>query len=274
MSSITPQISRLKALTATTPNNLIRNYNINVTLAGGEGNDTIYSSNTGVTFIYTSGNDVIKGFRHPYSTLQFMANTDQINRKAQIRGEDIIFTIGEYTLTLLEVLGWNCDTSPQNWNIIDKDGNKLEFDFLNEGTEENDNLSGVANNVSIIGRSGDDTISNSGSEVVIDGGTGNDSISNSGSNVTINAGAGDDYIFNRSANVLIDGGTDNDLLLNNIEANNSTILGGNGNDFVRNKAKNVLIDTGAGDDTVSSDARGDNDLNYRGDYSGSTVNTG
>ena len=175
-------------------NDGIVNYGINATINGGTGNDLIYNDNNNVVFTYAEGdgNDIINGFKEN-SILKIMSGSIG---GAFTAGNDIFLAIGQNTITVKDA--YNLET----FNVVDQNGNAIDYTLQYDGTKDANNISNNKNNVIINAYDGQDTVSNEGSKVVINGGAGRDEITNSSSNVTVDGGTGADNINNSGANVL------------------------------------------------------------------------
>ena len=173
---------------------------------------------------------------------------------------DSFFTFSDFELTDFDSA---FDSRDSNSFSLDVEGDSSSD--IN-GTEGEDYIENIRDDVAINAKGGNDTVNNSGSQVIILGGYGNDEIFNSGSkslilgdddddyisntadNVSINGGSENDRIESNGNNVLISGGDDDDYINNS--GTNVSINGGEGNDYIDNSGSNVSINGGAGDDTI------------------------
>ena len=255
------------------------------TIDGGSGNDFINNTGYDVTFVYSGGNDTIEGFDSS-SILQIAQGT--LDTVAQVNGNDLIFSVGNNTITLKNAYS-------RNVNVVDASGNALSYavkisvpddgeEFYNDkdnativGSNNANTINNDGSNVSINAAGGDDSIRSGGDYSTIDGGAGNDEIHLDGDSfhATVNSGVGNDYIYvegsngsdikiyggdgddtinSQSENTILDGGAGNDSIENS--GSKVSILGGDGNDTIGNTwyGSNVSIDGGAGDDSISNDS--------------------
>ncbi|MBD3879244.1 MAG: hypothetical protein SR1Q5_06120, partial [Quinella sp. 1Q5] len=259
---------------------VIFNYDDNITLVTGFGNDSIYNSGANVLFFYEGGNDSIQGFNET-STLSISGSSYSTTKS----GNDIIVTVGESKITLfgaasLEAVNISNEeiqpTDPVNPLLItltegnDSYRNTVEgatiqalggddsinnsaanvYIDLDSGADSvtNDSLS---SNASIISGDENDYIDNKGTNVLIDSGAGNDTAWNYGKYATIDGGAGDDTIWNSGNESSINGGAGDDSIYN-IYNYKFTIDGGEGNDYIRSGGSNVSMDGGSGNDSIES----------------------
>ena len=262
-----------------TGNDFIANVASQVTIDAGLGNDFINNNSAAnALIIYSGGLDTIRGLT---STSTIQIASDGFDSLAHNRGDNLVLTIGNDSLTLDYAAHFSV-------NIVDANFNKLNYkissdiqgdDFnnmINNTTDNatidaragNDGITNSGNFVSISGGDGADTITNSGKNSTIDGNGGSDVIYNNVENVTINGGAGLDKITTYYSNIIIDGGDDNDTIT---AVSDSSINAGAGNDRISMYGGNSTIFGGAGDDIFS--LRSDNYNNlivyYRGDGSDS-----
>ena len=259
-------------------NDSIYNYGDSVTIDGGTGDDYIWlnaNQSANVLINYSSGNDLIQGFRAD-STLSILGG----NFSSTKSGSDIILTVGTGKITLSGAATLSTinivDTSQTEKNVPTEGNDYLE-NFTDKATINalggNDTVYNSGNNSSIIGGADNDSIKNYGSNVTIYGDLGNDDLSNLSSKVTIIGGAGKDSLWNEPNQnrndadyVSIDGGAGDDSI-NNF-GNYTTILGGAGNDSIYNYStgyrggvlafdsvgRNVKINGGTGDDYIFNNA--------------------
>ncbi|SEK31605.1 Ca2+-binding protein, RTX toxin-related [Roseovarius nanhaiticus] len=181
-------------------------------VAGGAGNDTIFTGDDADTITGGAGNDVIDGG----------LDDDEIDGGA---GDDFILG-GEGSDTILG--GSGNDTiyggvNNDSVNILDATDPELDNgdDFINGGAGD-DLIFGEDDNDTILGGSGNDTI---------DGGIDDDEIRGQD---------GDDSLLGGDGNDDIQGGNGND-----------TILGGDGDDTIEGRADDDVIIGGAGADDMS-----------------------
>ncbi len=235
-------------------NDSIRNYGDEVTIDSGDGNDSITNTGANVLFLYAAGdgNDTIDGFDET-SMLLIAADT----YSTQISGSDVIVTVGDGKITLkgaASLSALKIGTAEEIFNL--------------RGTDGNDSIENVFDNMTIDGGAGNDSITNyGGNNVTIDGGAGNDSITNSGSYASIDGGEGNDTIYASGNRITINGGDGNDYLYSN-GGDSVTIDGGDGNDSITNTGANVLFLYAAGDgNDVISGFKSNSTLSISGGYS-------
>ena len=207
-------------INGTAKSEYIYNRGNNVTIYGGEGNDTISS----VT------DDAWVSVRSSYSNYSNLIDGGEGNDN--ISYQYYFSIVSDVTITMIGGIG------------DDRISNAYHGDnAIIDGGEGKDNISNIAaDNVTIDGGEGKDYISNSGSSVTINGGAGNDTITNSGSNVTITGGAGDDLIrtaLNGDTNIVCYKAGDGNDTLTNSSSNDTINVGGasystmwSGDDFV------------------------------------------
>lgn len=266
-------------------NDSITNEGLNVSLSADAGNDTIKNSGSFSTINASTGDDLIdlasdtKEILIEYvagdgsDTISGFNATDTISLSKdivftpEIVGNDIVLTIGDDSITLLDNANLASDLSfiDGYWSgvIVISDDN-YNHNFSNS-------IDGIAG-VSIQALGGNNTITNGyyGDYVSIECGNGNDSILNNGDLVTITSGSGRDKIQNYAGDgasintgegndsvdnalavqVTIDTGAGDDNIENNFLSNRASINSGIGNDSIGNYAVDSSIDAGIGNDTI------------------------
>ena len=245
-----------------TGDDVIDNWGKNVTISGGEGNDSIKLDRDGaenclIEYFSGDGNDTVVGFGTT-STLSIGEGTGTYSSVKS--GKNVIVTVGDGSITLsgaaslssVNIQGSVSSSSSSNPKLI-------------MGKSVADSIVNTINGATIMAFGGNDSIENLGGyRVSISGGAGNDDIVNNdaASNVTINAGTGDDTIFNAGSNVVF------------------KYTSGDGNDIIYNLGTNckLSIDDGTGlYSTVASGndlivTVGDGKITLSGAASSSTVN--
>ncbi|MBR5914085.1 MAG: hypothetical protein IKZ58_06975, partial [Selenomonadaceae bacterium] len=266
-----------KVITGTADNDSIRNWgSSNVTISGGDGNDSVYSSGDRVTISGGAGDDSIYSFGDKVTinggtgddTISSW-NFDSVGTVYEYNsgdGNDVIMGLTSKDTLLINgtrkeiarkndgdiIVGvGNNSITIKNYNLVNYKSNTAII-----GTSYFDEIGNSGNNVTISGCDGNDSIcNNAGSKVIINGGGGNDSIVNYGDNGTIKGDTGNDYIFNEGDYASISGGEGNDSIYNMYAAQDVMISGGDGNDYISNdwwSNWDVTINGGAGDDTIIS----------------------
>lgn len=234
-------------------------YDLNPTIYGGIGDDTIINygncpfiygeegndfieDNAGLAMIDAGdGNDTIEGEIH--STILGGDGDDFINSKAPI---------GAYYIGNLIDGGDGNDTI----------NNALKYSTIHSGLG-NDSIYNNGSNSSISGDADNDKITNYGSEVTITSGDGEDYVYNSsqGSLTAINGDIGNDSIVNGCYYVTIDGGEGNDMISLSSNAINNLIQYsfGDGNDIIYGFKADSTLQIGDGSGTYST-TKSDSDI--------------
>ena len=202
-----------------------------VTVVGGTGNDTIYSSGNKTLHRYAAGdgNDRI----YNWGANDTLTITGGSYTRSTV-GNDVIVKVGKGAVTLKGAKGKTININPAN-------------------TTKGLKISNSKSNKTLIGSTGNDTITNEGSKITITGGAGKDSITNYGDSVKIYANAGNDSIwswFGTHTNITISGGDGNDRI--ELWGKKSSLLGGAGNDTIFIHGKNVTAYGGAGNDYIEN----------------------
>lgn len=224
-----------------------------ITVTGGAGNDTVYSSGYKTLHQYASGdgNDVIFNWSES-DTLKIAGG--KYTKKTS--GKDVILTVGSGKITLKGAKG----------KTLNIDGT---LDSGGKGTEGNDKITNTKSYATINALGGNDTVyNNNGDYSSINTGDGNDSIyAYDNDCVTVNAGAGKDTITGSYFWSKIYGGTGNDKISitgssysntvdggddsDTITAYGGSISGGAGNDRINITYNGATVKGGTGNDTVS-----------------------
>ncbi len=243
-----------------------------ITVKGGTGNDTIYSSGYSVLHQYANGdgNDVIRNWS-ANDTLSITGGA----WSSVTSGKNVIIRVGSGKITLKNAKG-------KKINIVGGGIHNTLSNTYVYGTSNADSITNSGRYVTIYAGDGDDTIYNEGissdslvaSRVTIYGGAGRDSINNIGDNVVIDSGTGDDKITVNAWNdtsksyggwyTSVNAGDGNDTI-RNYSANYVTIRGGAGNDsivsgYTSYLGRYVTISGGTGNDLISLRSSGNNEL--------------
>jgi Ca2+-binding RTX toxin-like protein len=151
---------------------------INLTLDGGDGNDTITGGDGNDLLIGGAGNDVVIGGR----------GTDT----AQLGTGDDTFI-------------WN--PGDGNDTVDGGDGNDIV-----DGGNGNDSVLGGNGNDSVLGSNGDDRLDGAVGNDILDGGNGNDTLTAAGGDDSLLGGDGNDSVLGGSGNDTLFGGLGSDTL--------------------------------------------------------------
>ena len=224
----------------------------NVTISGGKGNNFINSWGEGMAYVYGGGNDTINGFRFTSSL---------VLGKAKINSSVMSDENGDVTLTMSDggsvILNGYWDKAiatvtsvkdVEHANIIRAEKSKAKIN----GTSGRDVI--LVNdenfsNVTINAGAGNDFTGTNGKKHSVDLGDGNDVAENSGDGTTISGGKGNDEISNwEGSDVSISGGKGNDSINNG--GDNVTISGGKGNNFINSWGEGMAYVYGGGNDTI------------------------
>ncbi len=196
-----------------------------VTLSGGDGNDSIITGGGANLFLYNTGDgvDTILGFSKGDSISVSGANVSA----PTYSNSAATFQIGSGKIILRNAV--NEEFKIENGVITIADDNRI----IN-GTYYADKLENTLTGARINALDGIDTINNSGSSVRIDGGKGNDKIYNSGDEVSLYGGAGADLISlsaDSEYNTII-GGAGADTIYSNGSGNLISYAAGEGKDVI------------------------------------------
>ncbi len=216
-------------------NNSIQGGSGKNTLNGGAGDDTLTGGDGKDVFVYESGNDVITDYTENKDKIKISSGTID---KFEIVDTDLIFTIGDGTLTIKDGAGKKItviDSSDEeftktytesavyNQKLTEMTITSSASGTITAGTKAEliDATDAVAN-VKIVANGKNNTITAGNNSIEIDSGAGND---------VLYGGAGDDSLS---------GGKGND-----------TLTGGDGADkFVYSEGKDVITDFTAEEDTI------------------------
>ena len=248
--------------------------NVNNTLDGGEGNDSLVSSNNAVTLLGGAGDDSMQSSGSKV-LLDGGAGSNTINSS----GDSSTITAGDgdnkisNTGRLLSIItgngdnvinnGFPADGIGSNSSITTGLGNDTIINYsdnvrINAGDGNNFVAQHGGKNSSATTGNGSDTIAVSGETLTVKSGAGDDSITGWYDHASsIDAGDGSDTIQlggSDDAKETVDAGADDDLIRNgdgcNSAASNLTIIGGKGNDyFINHDGQNVTFIHRDGDDS-------------------------
>lgn len=205
----------------------------------------------GAAYVYTSGNDTIKGFDDNDATALVIADawTSQRSDDSTV----IINVSGKGTITLIDCREDNLKIvsslkDVKHYNLMFNDGSRT---FT--GTSGDDYMWNESNKVKVNGLAGDDYIETNDLQVTIDAGAGDDFVGSwRGSNNLIKLGAGNDIFQAGTGNYTVDGGTGNDTIRTWDEVPNISVNGGAGDDYFHNNAYEATIEGGDGNDFVGN----------------------
>ncbi len=225
----------------------------NDSLWGGAGDDTLFGDAGNDLFVYGAGKDVIADF----------AAGDKISigaavSKSTVSGSDVVFTIGDGTLTVKDAKG-------KTLSMIDKSGKAYTTvvggdDTLVGGktlkvtktkvtldsSYANADASTMKSAVNITGNDLANSIVGGTKNDSLYGGAGNDTLLGKTGNDKIYGQAGNDVLYGDAGNDYLSGGSGNDSLWGG--AGNDTLFGGDGDDvFIYGAGKDVISGFETGD---------------------------
>ena len=254
----------------------VKNLGDTVSIAGGTGNDFIYSYSYYSTIDGDAGNDKISlnssGHHNVIryylgegnDTVYNLTATDTISivggsYTRSTVGNNVVLKVGSGSITLRNAKGKTINIAGTLASGGGKTINNTKNNKKLSGTSSADTITNSGEYVTISASKGNDKITNSGFIVSINGGDGNDSIINTNNSVTITGGAGKDYIYNDGTGGVINGGSGNDTIKLIYSIDNS-ISGGDGDDKISlysgnwgNNIKGGTVAGGKGSDTIYGD---------------------
>ena len=240
-------------------------------LSGGAGKDTLTGGGNKDIFVYRAGDDLITDYDEE-DKIKIAVGTIS---KTSVDGKNVIFTIGEGSLTLKDAVGKTLtivDSAGKTNTSVVSGATKLTVDdktkspltaedtvkiinaskrttaieiFGNDiantisGGSGSNSIHGAGGNDSIVGNAGDDYLYGDAGDDILSGGKGNDSIFGGAVKDTLDGGAGADFLSGDASNDDLLGGSGND-----------TLSGGKGNDYLSGDKGNDSLWGGAGDDTL------------------------
>ncbi|MFM9962616.1 MAG: DUF4394 domain-containing protein [Planctomycetaceae bacterium] len=203
----------------------------NVTLLGGEGNDTLLGSAFTGAEDDDGFNDSLDGGAGFDVARQFSTNNQSI-------------AVGGAPGTHV-VRGASSDAGDL-WNLIEG------LNFIGNGTVGRTlDASAFTGGATLIGGSGNDTLIGGSGNNVLNGSAGADSITGGGTSDTLLGGAGNDTLVGNDGNDSLNGQAGNDTLRGN--AGDDRLVGDAGNDKIFGGSGQDAIDGGLGNDTLTGE---------------------
>ena len=255
------------------------NYGRNISLYGGDGNDTLIGGAGNDYLSGGAGNDTYvfaKGFGQDtvYNYDSSANRYDSIRFTGGLKQSDFVFARSSMDLVIAAKEGGDRVTV-QNYFQNDATGNyqvnAVAFDdgtvlsvaavkqLVQQSTEGNDNLYAYAEGNRLNGGKGNDTLYGATGADHLFGGEGDDRLNGNDGDDILHGDLGNDYLNGSKGADTLHGGEGNDYLYG--EDGNDTLIGGAGNDYLSGGAGNdtYVFAKGFGQDTV-----------YNYDSSGST----
>lgn len=257
---------------------------VDLTVYGGEGNDSLTGGDGDDTIAGGPGNDTVAGAAGD-DTLSGEEGDDTFDEGTASNGSDT-FDGGDGT----DIVSYAARTNAVTVTM-DGTGNDGE-------TSEADNVSNVEG---VTGGAGDDTLTGGTGADIISGGAGDDTITGGAGDDTLNGDDGDDTFSEGSAASGADvfyGGAGTDLVsyasrtnavtvtiensandgesgeLDNVRSDVENITGGAGDDTITGSSSANVIDGGAGDDTLNGGAGNDTFSQGTADDGSDVINGG
>ena len=240
-------------------------------LSGGAGKDTLTGGGGKDIFVYRAGDDLITDYEEE-DKIKIAAG---IISKTAVDGKNVIFTIGDGSLTLQDAVGKTLTlidadgktstsvvsgatkltvtdetksplTAEDTVKIINASKRTTPIEIFGNalantisGGKGADTLHGAAGNDSLVGNKGNDELYGDDGNDYLGGGANNDKLYGGAGKDTLDGGAGADFLSGDASNDDLLGGAGND-----------TLSGGKGNDYLSGDAGNDSLWGGAGDDTL------------------------
>lgn len=248
----------------------------NATLAGSDGNDTIYNYGCEVLIKGDAGNNEINNFGYN-ATIYGGADSDTVINgisKLNIQGDNVSVTGYESKIFVgkgddsiyneadcAELNGEEgADTfTNYGWNVSINGGlgadsveNYGDDAYISLG-EDDDEIINYSSYVLVNGDAGNDSFFNFSEKSTLNGGDGDDEIENYDNYSSLAGDSGDDYIYSSGKRSTLNGGADNDFLYN--EGVYGYLIGGKGNDTLCNEGDHVTMSGGAGNDEIINDGK-------------------
>ncbi len=205
---------------------------LNNSILGGAGDDI---------FIFTAGNDTINDYAAG-DKISFAAEITNVS----LKGSDVIFTVGENTLTVKNGVEKNLTIINSKGKTYDTVVSDIKTLTITNKTSSPATLASDIRIADATKRTKDITIVGNKLSNTIIGGSKVDKIYGEAGNDSILGGKGNDILFGGSGLDILDGGIGNDKL--NGGSGNDKIFGGKGND---------TLFGGAGNDSLWGDAGAD-----------------
>ena len=236
----------------------LSDYSYDSKIIGGKGDDTIYLQDRDqrewIFYNTGDGNDYIGHFN---TTVKLIIDGGSGVYSTTKSGNNIIVTVGDGKITLEGA----ANLSRLNIRGVKKDTAILINNTLSGspvvGTEGNDTINNIGEEVTISALDGNDLITNdgSGNESSINAGAGDDTILNNyAQDVEIIAAEGNDSIYNCGNYLTVDGGAGNDSITNDKNFG-SSISGAEGDDVISvTDGTDITINGGTGNDTINIDS--------------------
>ena len=233
--------------------NLINNFGADATIYGGSDSDTVIN---GISELNIQGNNVsVTGYK---SKIFVGDGDDSIYNKAdcaELNGEDGADTFTNY--------GWG--VSINGGSGADSVENYGDYAYISLGAG-NDEVINYADFCSLAGDAGNDEIINYADFCSLAGDAGNDNLFNFGEESTLNGGEGVDEIENYGDENSLAGGSGDDYIYSSGEQSTlnggadkdilynegvyAYLIGGKGNDTLYNEGDHVTLSGGAGNDEI------------------------
>lgn len=243
----------------------------NATLAGGDGNDTIYNYGYEVLIKGDAGKNLINNFGAD-ATIYGGTDSDTVINgisELNIQGDNVSVTgyeskifVGDGNDSIynkadcaeLNGEGGADSFTNHGWGVSINGGlgadsveNYGDDAYISLGAG-NDEIINYADFCSLSGEAGNDNFFNFGDKATLNGGEGVDEIENYGNYSSLAGGSGDDYIYSSGKQSTLNGGADKDVLYN--EGVYAYLIGGKGNDTLYNEGDHVTLSGGAGNDEI------------------------
>ena len=246
-------------------NDTIVNYDPNVSISGGAGGDLIslkgYCVN--ITVNGGTGNDMLLSAPNKYGVLYQYKSGD---------GDDIIPVVNENDTLHITSGGIASSVTSGSDAILyigkfaglgdgeeyDNEGSITLKDYVNKkfylkiGTAAAKQVSIPSTPSNVVSlTSGNDNYNNTLSGATIYGGAGNDTLKNSGAQkVMLSGGNGKDSLLSYGSKITVDGGNDADYILIYNNSTDTTVIGGAGNDQIYSGGYIEYISGGEGSDYI------------------------
>ncbi|GAB2617921.1 hypothetical protein Aab01nite_31470 [Paractinoplanes abujensis] len=211
---------------------------VNLTLLGGEGDDTLRGGDGTDRILGLDGRDTIEG-RGGEDLITAGASRDHLPGEDQTKPVVEQIDGGAGNDRLYGGSGHNRITGGNGNDLIEGGAGQDTLD----GGDDNDTVRGGSGTDNVFGRGGADTLDGGDDRDYVDGGAGDD---------TLTGGLGDDTLYGLSGHDTLDGGDGRDYLEGG--TGNDTLTGGAGNDMLSGGRDNDVISGGTGDDVIYTGA--------------------